>query len=93
MRLIKLYRGRILDKFVKDGDSWAKARRGYELTLSIQTRAASMMANWIGGAFVNRDKKGDPEDRAAGRSRSRRAATSRPGICHQSNVLRQSVRA
>ncbi len=63
MKLVKLYRGRILDKFVKDGESWARARRGYELTLSIQTRAASMMANWIGGAFVNRDKKGDPGDR------------------------------
>ncbi len=63
MKLINLYRGRILDRFVKDGDSWAKARRGYELTLSLQTRAASMMANWIGGAFVNRDKKGDPGDR------------------------------
>ncbi|MGB1925803.1 MAG: zinc-dependent metalloprotease [Rubripirellula sp.] len=64
MRLINLYRERILSKFVKDGDSWAKARRGYELTLSLQTRAGSMMANWIGGAFVNRDKKGDPGNRA-----------------------------
>jgi hypothetical protein len=63
MKLVKLYRSRILEKFVKDGDSWAKARRGYELTLSLQTRSASMMANWIGGAFVNRDKKGDPGDR------------------------------
>ena len=63
MRLVKLYRSRILEKFVEDGESWAKARRGYELTLSIQTRAASMMANWIGGAFVNRDKKGDPNNR------------------------------
>ncbi len=62
-RLIKLYRERILDKFVKDGDSWARARRGYELTLSLQTRAAGMMSNWVGGAFVNRDKKGDPGDR------------------------------
>ncbi len=62
-KLIKLYRDRILERFVKDGDSWAKARRGYELTLSLQTRSASMMANWIGGAFVNRDKKGDPGDR------------------------------
>ena len=58
MRLVNLYRERILSKFVKDGDSWAKARRGYELTLSLQTRSASMMANWIGGAFVNRDKRG-----------------------------------
>ena len=64
MRLVNLYRERILSKFVKDGDSWAKARRGYELTLSLQTRSASMMANWIGGAFVNRDKKGDPGNRA-----------------------------
>nr|WP_242631871.1 zinc-dependent metalloprotease [Rubripirellula amarantea] len=63
MKLVKLYRERILDRFVKDGQSWARARRGYELTLGLQTRAASMMANWIGGAFVNRDKKGDPGDR------------------------------
>ncbi|WP_145174722.1 zinc-dependent metalloprotease [Rubripirellula lacrimiformis] len=63
MKLVKLYRERILDKFVKDGDSWAKARRGYELTLGFQTKAANMMANWIGGAFVYRDKKGDPGDR------------------------------
>jgi hypothetical protein len=26
-------------------------------------RSVSMMANWVGGAFVNRDKKGDPGDR------------------------------
>lgn len=65
MKLIKLYRKRILDKFVDKGDSWAKARRGYELTLSLQTRSASMMSNWIGGAHVNRDKKGDPGNRVA----------------------------
>ena len=64
MKLIKVYRDRILDKFVKDGDSWARARRGYELTLALQTRSASMMANWVGGAFVHRDKKGDPGDRS-----------------------------
>jgi len=29
----------------------------------LQTRAISMMANWVGGAFVNRDKKGDPSGR------------------------------
>ncbi len=63
MKLVKLYRDRILEKFVKDGDSWGKARRGYELTLALQTTASSMMANWVGGAFVNRDKKGDPGDR------------------------------
>ena len=63
MKLVKLYREKLLDRFVKDGDNWSKARRGYELTLGLQTRSASMMANWVGGAFVNRDKKGDPGDR------------------------------
>lgn len=63
MQLVELYRSRILDKFVDDGDSWAKARRGYELTLGLQTKSTSMMANWVGGAFVNRDKKGDPNNR------------------------------
>ncbi|WP_407652565.1 zinc-dependent metalloprotease [Aporhodopirellula aestuarii] len=62
-KLIELYRDRLLEKFVNDGDSWAKARRGYELTLALQMRSVSMMANWIGGAFVNRDKKGDPGNR------------------------------
>lgn len=63
MRLVNLYRSRLLDKFVKDGDSWSKARRGYELTLGEQMKAVSMIANWIGGAHVNRDKKGDPGNR------------------------------
>jgi hypothetical protein len=55
----------LLDKFVKDGDSWSKARRGYELTLGEQTKTLSMMANLVGGATVNRDKKGDPGNRAS----------------------------
>lgn len=63
MKLVELYRARILDEFVEDGDSWSKARRGYELTLGLQMRAVSMMSGWVGGAFVHRDKKGDPGDR------------------------------
>ena len=64
LELVQYHRGRILEKFVKQGDSWAKARRGYELTLSLQMRSVSMMANWIGGAHVNRDRKGDKDGRA-----------------------------
>ena len=60
MRLIEKLRGSLLDEYVEDGDSWAKARRGYEVTLGQQIRAISMMANWVGGAHVYRDKKGDP---------------------------------
>jgi hypothetical protein len=63
INLANYHRDRILTKFVKDGESWSKARRGYEMTLSFQSRSLSMMGNWIGGAFVYRDKKGDPNGR------------------------------
>ena len=63
MRIAEHHRGRLLSDFIKDGDSWDRVRYGYELTLSLQTRAMSMMSNWVGGAFVNRDKKGDPNGR------------------------------
>lgn len=61
--LAKHHRAQILDKFVKDGDAWDKARKGYSLTLGLQTKSTSMMANWLGGTFINRDKKGDPNGR------------------------------
>ncbi len=63
VRLAKHHRERIIEKFVKDGDSWSKARRGYEMTLLLQMRSISMTADWVGGAFVNRDKKGDKNGR------------------------------
>lgn len=59
MKLIQNQRKRLIEKFVKDGESWARARYGYELTLSIQMRAVGMMANWLGGAYTNRALKGD----------------------------------
>jgi len=59
MRIVNMLRDDLLDSFVKDGESWSKARRGYETTLRMQISAASMMADWIGGAFTNRNKKGD----------------------------------
>ncbi|MGI9014387.1 MAG: zinc-dependent metalloprotease [Phycisphaerales bacterium] len=64
MRLVKHYREHLLDKFVPEGDSWAKARQGYQITLNEQMGAVSMMSNWIGGAHVYRDHKGDPNGRA-----------------------------
>ena len=64
MKLARHHRGRILKHFVNDGQSWSKARAGYEMTLNFQVRAINMMSNWIGGAFVHRDKKGDKNGRA-----------------------------
>ena len=64
VRLSDKLRENLLSRFVKDGDSWAKARQGYLVTLGMQTRGVSMMANWLGGAYVYRDHKGDPDGRA-----------------------------
>jgi len=33
------------------------------MTLRMQISGSSMMSNWIGGSFINRDKKGDPNAR------------------------------
>ncbi|MEN0019594.1 MAG: zinc-dependent metalloprotease [Planctomycetota bacterium] len=64
IKLAEMLRSDVLNRYVEDGDSWSKARQGYQITLGMQTRASSMMANWLGGAFVYRDKKGDAGDRA-----------------------------
>lgn len=63
LRLAQWHRERLITRFVKEGQSWSRATRGYNITLALQTRSLSMMANWIGGSFVNRDRKGDPNGR------------------------------
>ncbi len=63
MKLVDLSRAQILEKFVKPGDPWAKARRGYETSLGTQMSVLNMMAGWLGGSFVYRDHKGDPGER------------------------------
>ncbi|MEZ6092782.1 MAG: zinc-dependent metalloprotease [Pirellulaceae bacterium] len=63
VKLARYHRDRILEHYVKEGDPWRKARQGYLMTLSMQIRSTSMMANWLGGAHINRDKKGDPNGR------------------------------
>ncbi len=63
MKLANYHRARLLKDYMKKGESWAKARRGYEMTLSLQVRSLSMMANWIGGAYIRREHKGDKGDR------------------------------
>ncbi len=63
MKLAQWLRDNIEERFVKDGDSWAKARRGYSISLSQHFTSVSIMAGWVGGAYVARDKKGDPDAR------------------------------
>ncbi|MFN7874085.1 MAG: zinc-dependent metalloprotease [Pirellula sp.] len=63
-KVAEKFRKRLIEEYVKKGDSWSKLREGYELTLGMQSRSANMMAGWVGGAFVNREKKGDKGDQA-----------------------------
>ena len=63
MRLIQDLRTKIIDRLVEDGDSWARTRDGYLLLLGRHMGAVSIAANFLGGAYVNRDRRGDPGDR------------------------------
>ncbi len=63
MRLVQHLRPKIVEKIVKEGDSWAKAREAYQLMLARHVGAVSIAANWVGGSYVNRVKKGGPSDR------------------------------
>ncbi len=63
VKLANFHRSRLIDKFVKDGQSWAKASEGYGLTLSLQFRSVFMMSGWVGGVHIHRDKKGDKNGR------------------------------
>jgi hypothetical protein len=45
---------------VKNGDSWERARKGYLKTLRKQRSVIDMMTPWVGGTYVSRAKKGDP---------------------------------
>ena len=63
LQLINYHRGRLVDSFVKDGQSWSRTRRGYMITLNEQTRMLSMMSSWLGSANTSRDRKGDPNGR------------------------------
>ncbi len=62
MMIVEELRGRILDGMVDDGESWAKARRGYDMLLYKHRSAVGVASNWIGGSTVNRVKKGMDAD-------------------------------
>lgn len=63
IELSNTLRAKILERYVKDGEAWSRARRGYNITFFIQSNAVAMMTDWIGGAYITRDRKGDPNGR------------------------------
>ena len=61
--LVTHLREKIIDDMVEDGESWSEARKAYQLLLGKHAQAVGIAANWVGGTYLNRDKKGDPENR------------------------------
>ncbi|TVQ56904.1 MAG: DUF5117 domain-containing protein [Phycisphaerales bacterium] len=61
--LVSTMRERILDKAVEDGQSWHLLRRAYEQTLGEHLGALRVASRFVGGAYVHRDRKGDPNAR------------------------------
>ena len=63
IRLVKILRETLIGRMVKEGQSWGRARSGYEMLLNRQFGSVSTAADWIGGTINNRARKGDPGDR------------------------------
>jgi hypothetical protein len=61
MRLVQTLRPKIIDRVVKDGESWAKARRAYELLLAQHIAAVRIASFHLGAADVNRHRKGQKD--------------------------------
>ncbi len=60
MRLVNKARGEFLDKAVKEGESWQKARQVYSQLVGMQYAAVNMAMHWVGGSHIQRSMKGDP---------------------------------
>lgn len=58
MEVVKSARAKLLDKAVKDGESWHLLRRAYETLLGQQLGALRTASRYVGGVHVNRDRKG-----------------------------------
>ncbi len=61
--LVHKLRGELLDRAVKKGEPWYPARQFFNMLLYQQAGAVSMVSRFIGGTYVNRDRKGDPNER------------------------------
>lgn len=53
----------LLDKQVKEGESWKIARRRLATLNGVRVSAIRLASVWIGGSFINNNYKGDPNGR------------------------------
>jgi len=60
MEFVRVARGRIIERGVKDNESWQKARELYGHLVGIHFRALAVASNWVGAAYVNKYRRGDP---------------------------------
>jgi hypothetical protein len=63
LELVRVLRAALLDKAVADGQSWSLLRQAYEQLLAEHLGALRVAGRYVGGVYVNRDHKGDPEAR------------------------------
>ena len=50
----------IVDELVEDGDGYERARRGFGILLASHGKAVFFASRYVGGVYVNRSHKGDP---------------------------------
>ena len=58
------------DRVVKDGDSWARTRRAFQILLQQWGDGATLASQYIGGQSVSRDHKADKDAPRPDRARS-----------------------
>jgi Met-zincin len=61
MDLVNELRGKIVDDLVKDGESWAVARRRYQQLVGTHAQMLFVASRWIGGTFTSNAVKGEPD--------------------------------
>jgi len=62
-QMVEQLRQDLADWAVKDGESYQRLRRAFNLLLGQQAVGARMVARLVGGQNVTRDHKGDPSER------------------------------
>jgi len=59
----KNLRDELLDRAVQEGEAWYRARSFFNQLLYQQAGAVNTVSRFIGGTYVHRDRKGDPDAR------------------------------
>ncbi|MDZ4780443.1 MAG: zinc-dependent metalloprotease [Planctomycetia bacterium] len=62
-QIVELWPG-IVEKVVKEGDGYERARQAVSVLLHNHAQAMFFAARYVGGSYVNRDHRGDPNAKA-----------------------------